>query len=463
MAAMTYPEALAYLYALTNYERVDPPGDTARDVARALDLERMRSLLAALGNPHERYKTIHVAGTKGKGSTAAMIDSCLRQLNLRVGLFTSPHLTTFRERIRVNGTLISQEDVIDLTQRVKLAAERIPGVTTFEAITAIGFLYFAQQDVDWAVIEAGLGGRLDATNVITPQISVITSLSLDHTRWLGNTLAEIATEKAGIIKPGVPVISQQQTLEAASVIERIAHERNAPLVMLGRHWRWTPGLTTLEKQTFEVKQVARVRSNERPFVNDLEGWYETTLLGKHQCENATTAIAALDVLRNADNIDISARAIRDGLRLTFWPGRFEILRADPPLVLDGAHNVDSVNKLAMTLAEVFPGRRWTFVFGCYKDKDAEGMLKALAGRATRWIMTQPGNSRAMGVDKLMDAAKARNLKAVAFPQVKDAIDSIAKATEAVCVTGSVALVGEARAAWGIGGTGVGVDVDPLIA
>ncbi len=460
---MTYPEALAYLYALTNYEHVAPAGDTARDVARALDLERMRSLLAALGNPHERHKTIHVAGTKGKGSTAAMIDSCLRQLDLRVGLFTSPHLTTFRERMRVNGELISREDVADLAQRVKSAAEHIPGVTTFEAVTAMGFLHFARQDVDWAVIEVGLGGRLDATNVITPQISVITSLSLDHTKWLGNTLAEIATEKAGIIKPGVPVVSQQQTLEAAAVIERIAHERNAPLTMLGRHWRWTPGLTTLEKQTFEVKQVARVRSNERPFVNDLEGWYETTLLGKHQCENAAAAIAALDVLRNAGSIDISARAIRDGLRLIFWPGRFEILRADPPLILDGAHNVDSVNKLAMTLAEVFPGRRWTFIFGCYKDKDAEGMLKALAGRAARWIMTQPGNARAMSVDQLIDVAKARNLRAAAFPHVKDAIASVAKSTEAVCVTGSVALVGEARAAWGIGGSGVGVDVDPLIA
>ena len=455
---MTYQEALTYLYALTNYERVDLKGDTEH----ALDLERMRSLLAALGNPHERYKTIHVAGTKGKGSTSAMIDSCLRQLNLRVGLFTSPHLTTFRERIRINGELISREDVADLAQRVKSASERVPGVTTFEAVTAMGFLYFARQDVDWAVIEVGLGGRLDATNVIMPQVSVITSLSMDHTKWLGNTLAEIAAEKAGIIKPGVPVVSEQQAMEATAVIERIAHERNAPLTLLGRHWRWTPGLTQLEKQTFEVKQVARVRSNERPFVNDFEGWYETTLLGKHQCENATAAIAVMDTLRNAGSIDISARAIRDGLRLTFWPGRFEILRADPPLILDGAHNVDSVNKLAMTLAEVFPGRRWTFIFGCYKDKDAEGMIKSLAGRSARWIMTQPSNSRAQDVERLMDLAKTRNLKAVAFPNVKDAIDSVVKATEAVCVTGSVALVGDARATWGIGGTGVGIDVDPLI-
>ncbi|MCS7059691.1 MAG: folylpolyglutamate synthase/dihydrofolate synthase family protein [Anaerolineae bacterium] len=458
MAAMTYPDALAYLYSLTNYERSDPP----RDTQRALDLERMRAVLAALGNPHERYKTIHVAGTKGKGSTAAMIDACLRQLGLRVGLFTSPHLTTFRERIRVNGALISQEEVVDLTQRMQSIAEHIPGITTFEAVTAMGFLYFAQRDVDWAVIEVGLGGRLDATNVITPQVSVITSISLDHTRWLGNTLAEIAAEKAGIIKPGVPVVSQQQATEAMAVIERTAHERNAPLAMLGRHWRWTPGLTTLEKQTFEVKQVARVRSNERPYVNDLEGWYETTLLGKHQCENATTAIAALDVLRNSGSIDISARAIRDGLRATFWPGRFEILRAHPPLILDGAHNVDSVNKLAMTLAEVFPGRRWTFIFGCYQDKDAEGMLKALAGRAVRWIMTQPGNSRAMPVEQLLDIARARNLKTTAFPTVKEAMNAVANTAEAVCITGSIALVGEARAAWGIGGTGAGIDVDPSV-
>jgi dihydrofolate synthase / folylpolyglutamate synthase len=443
---MTYQEALAYLYSLTNYERVA----LNNYGVETLDLERMRDLLAALGNPHERYKTVHVAGTKGKGSTSAMLAACLMQLNLRVGLYTSPHLSTFRERMQVNGVYVSREDVANLAARVKAAAVSVPNVTTFEAITAMGFLYFADQGVDWAVIEVGLGGRLDATNVITPQVSVITSLSYDHTAWLGNTLAEIAAEKAGIIKPGVPVVCASQPLEATSVIERIAHERNAPLVLLGRHWRWTAGTTALEKQTFQIKQVARVRSNEHPFVNDLEGWYEVPLLGKHQLENATAVIATMDVLRSRGvGLDITARPIRDGLRMTRWPGRFEILRPDPPVIADGAHNIDSVNKLAATLAEVFPGKRWTFVFGCYKDKDAAGMLKALAPRSTRWIMTQAENTRVLPAESLLEIAKARQLRAVALPNVKDAIDAIVGASEPVCITGSVALVGAARVAWAL--------------
>ncbi|MCL5998342.1 MAG: bifunctional folylpolyglutamate synthase/dihydrofolate synthase, partial [Chloroflexi bacterium] len=414
-----------------------------------LNLERMRDLLAALGNPHERYKTIHIAGTKGKGSTAAMLASCLQQLGLKVGLYTSPHLSSFRERIRINGEYISRDDVINLVGRIRHLVETIPGVTTFEAVTAIGFTYFASQNVDWAVVEVGLGGRLDATNILTPQVSIITSLSFDHTKWLGNSLAEIAAEKAGIIKHNVPVVSQAQPLEATTILERFAHERNAPLVMLGRHWRWTPGVTSLDKQTFEVKQVARVRSKERPFVNDLEGWYEIPLLGKHQLDNATTVVATMDVLRAHDNLDVSARAIRDGLRLTLWPGRFEILRADPPIIVDGAHNIDSVNKLAATLAEVFPGRRWTMIFGCYKDKDADGMLKALGPRTTRWIITQVDNPRARPAEELLALAKARNLKAIALPNVKDAVDSILNAKEAVCITGSVALAGAARAVWAL--------------
>jgi dihydrofolate synthase / folylpolyglutamate synthase len=446
MTTMTYHEALAHLYSLANYERIALDNYSPE----TLNLERMRDLLAALGNPHERFKSIHIAGTKGKGSTAAMLASCLQQLGLRVGLYTSPHLTTFRERIRVNGEFISRDDVAALASRVKMLAESVPGVTTFEAITAMGFQYFAEQNVDWAIVEVGLGGRLDATNVITPQVSVITSLSYDHTKWLGNTLAQIAAEKAGIIKFGVPVVSQSQPLEATTVLERIAHERSAPLVMLGRHWRWTPGATSLNKQTFEVKQVARVRSKEHPFVNDLEGWYEIQLLGKHQADNATTVIATMDVLRSrGSGLDISARPIREGLRITHWPGRFEILRADPPMIADGAHNIDSVNKLAATLAEVFPGRRWTVVFGCYKDKDAEGIIKALGPRASRWIMTQVDNPRAFPAENLLDMAAARNLRAVALPNVKDAMDAVINASEPVCITGSVALVGAARAVWAL--------------
>ncbi len=446
MTTLSYHDALAYLYGLANYERIAPMSYSSE----TLNLERMRDLLAALGNPQERYRAIHIAGTKGKGSTAAMMAQCLSQLGQRTGLYTSPHLTTFRERIQVNGEYISQEDVARLTTRLKALIERHPGITTFEAFTALGFVYFAEQNVDWAVIEVGLGGRLDATNVIVPQVSVITSLSYDHTKWLGDSLAEIAAEKAGIIKHGVPVVSHAQPQEAMAVIERIAQERNAPLVISGRHWRWTPGTVTLAKQSFQVQQAARTLTNEHPFVNDLEGWYEIQLLGQHQVDNATAVIATMDLLRSTDcglGALIAARPIRDALRMTLWPGRFEILRADPPIVADGAHNVDSVNKLAATLAEVFPGKRWVMVFGCYNDKDAEGMLKALGPRATRWIMTQMDNSRATPVEHLVELARGLHLKADALPNVEDAMDEVINGNDPVCITGSVALTGAVRAVW----------------
>lgn len=263
---MLYTEALAYLYSLTNYERT--PTD---NYVATLKLDRIRELLARLGNPHERYRTIHVAGTKGKGSTCAFIASCLRQLGLRVGLYTSPHLNSFRERIRVNDQLIEPETVAALAQQIKEAARDLPDITTFEATTAMGFLHFSNQNVDWAVIEVGLGGRLDATNVITPQVSVITSISYDHQHLLGDTLTSIATEKAGIIKSGVPVVTQSQVAEAMAVIERAARERSAPLTVIGRDWRWVASPPSLIKQSFEIKQVSLIRSKERPFVNDLEG------------------------------------------------------------------------------------------------------------------------------------------------------------------------------------------------
>lgn len=447
---MLYSEALDYLYSLTNYERV-PIGNYSSET---LNLDRMRALMAALGNPQERFRIIHVAGTKGKGSTSAFMASCLQQLGLKTGLYTSPHLSSFRERMRINGELIGVEEVALLAEKVKAAAEGIAGITTFEAVTAMGFLYFSLRDVDWAVIEVGLGGRLDATNLVEPQASVITSISFDHQAWLGNTLAEIAGEKCGIIKPNVPVVSQSQSAEALAVIERIAHERNAPLTMVGRHWRWNAGAVSLVKQSFEVKKVSQVRSKDRPFVNDLEGWYESALLGKHQIENATTVIATIDVLRDelirSGAQELGARTVRDGLRLTHWPGRFEILRADPPIIADGAHNIDSVNKLAVTLAEIFPGRRWVFIFGTMKDKDADGMIKALNPRATRWIMTQTqDNPRATPAEQLLALAQARNAKAVALPNLTDALDSILNGNDPVCIVGSVALVGEARVKWAL--------------
>jgi dihydrofolate synthase / folylpolyglutamate synthase len=458
---MLYSEALEFLYGLGNYEKTPPINYDAS----THDLGRMGQLLAVLGNPHERFKIIHVAGSKGKGSTCAMLASVLRHMGLKVGLYTSPHLSSFRERTRVNGNLIPPEVVGLLADQIKNAItkkvtqedgtekeERTLPVTTFDAGTALAFMHFARENVDWAVIETGLGGTLDSTNVITPQASVITSISFDHMHMLGNTLAEIAAHKAGIIKPAVPVVSQNQVLEAAQVIERVAHERTAPITFLGRHWRWTPGANALNKQTFEVKQVSLIRSKNKPFVNDLEGWYEIQLNGKHQIDNALTVIATIDVLREslrASGVqDITARVVRDGLRNAQWPGRFELLRNDPPVILDGAHNVDSINKLLMTLVELYPGKRWTFVFGCYKDKDAEGMLKQLSARANKFILTQADdNVRAMPVEQLLDIAQRRNLKATGLPKVTDALDAAMAGNDGVCITGSIALVGEARVKW----------------
>jgi dihydrofolate synthase/folylpolyglutamate synthase len=418
-----------------------------------------------------------VAGSKGKGSTSAMLASVLQHMGLKVGLYTSPHLSSFRERIRVNSSLIPLEVVGLLADQIKNAVtkkvtqddgteieERTVPITTFDAATAMAFLHFARENVDWAIIEVGLGGKLDSTNIITPQASVITSISFDHMHMLGNTLAEIAEHKAGIIKPAVPVISQNQALEVAQVIERVAHERTAPITFLGRHWRWTPGASALNKQTFEVKQVSLIRSKNKPFVNDLEGWYEIQLNGKHQIDNALTVIATVDMIREslrASGVqDISARVVREGLRNAQWPGRFEVLRGDPPLILDGAHNVDSVNKLLMTLVEHYPGKRWSFVFGCYKDKDADGMLKQLSARASRFIMTSAeDNPRAMPVEQLLEIAQKRNLKATGLPKVIDALDAATASNEAVCVTGSIALVGEARAKWAMKKGGAMPDVD----
>jgi len=448
---MLYEEALQFLYGLTNYERTTP-----NNVEASLKLERMRLLLAALGNPHEKYQIIHVAGTKGKGSTCAMLASCLVRLGARTGLYISPHLSSFRERMRVQGKLVDALTVVDLAESVRAAMEQVPGVTTFEAITAMALLHFAREKVQWAVVEVGLGGRLDATNVVTPQASVITSISYDHMQWLGDTLALIAGEKAGIIKPGVPVISHSQMPEAAAVIEQVAHERNASLTMVGRHWRWERMEYSLSEQTFEIKQPSRIRSREKPFVSDLEGRYEIAMLGKHQIENAAVAIATLDTLRERIKSTEGVTAfglgpVRDGLRAAQWPGRFEVLRATPPLIVDGAHNVDSVNKLAMTLAEYFPGKRWTFIFGGYRDKQIEGMLKALHPRSQRWIFTKVrDNPRAMAAEELLELGRQLNLRNMsAVANVGAALDAVADGSDAVCVCGSIALTGEARVRWAV--------------
>lgn len=331
--ALAYEEALDYVYSLINYELQRP----VRYTPDVVSLERPRALMAALGSPQERYPVIHVTGTKGKGSVSAMCASVLQAAGLKVALYSSPHLQDFRERFRINNTLIAPEAFAALVDRIKPLVAQIPGLTWFEVVTSIGFEYFAQQAVDVAVIEVGLGGRLDATNILQkPLVSVITSLSYDHMYLLGNTLAEIAFEKGGIIKAGVPVVSAPQHAEGREVIEHIAAERGAPLTLVGRDWQSVTGKSDLNGQTFMAGKAEPLQT------------YWTPLIGEHQAINATVALAALDQVRIAGlplSSKITDEAIHSGLQTVNWPGRIEIVERAPWLVLDVAHNAESAEQI----------------------------------------------------------------------------------------------------------------------
>jgi dihydrofolate synthase/folylpolyglutamate synthase len=435
---MNYTDAIDYLHSLTDYEKTR----IERYTPDTLNLSRVEKLLAALGDPHENFDVVHIAGTKGKGSTAVLIEAGLRAAGYRTGLYTSPHLHTFRERIRVGGEMIPREEVVALVEEIQALIERMPDTTTFEAITAIGFLYFARQGVEIAVVEVGLGGRLDATNVVTPEASVITSLSLDHTYLLGDTLAEIAYEKAGIIKPGVPVVLAPQKPEARQVIETVSQERHAALTEIGRDWTYTPGQTDLDGQPFTITHTAEPTAA-------LNGTYWIPLLGRHQLENAATAVATLDVLRQR-GFDIPTEAIHDGLRQARWPGRMEILSRDPLVVTDCAHNPYSAQVLADALREWFPERRWTLIFGASADKDVAGVLEALLPMSSYVIVTRSDHPRALAPVKLADMVADLGSGAEVSVGVEKALQHGLAATpphNGVLVTGSIFLVADAIEAW----------------
>lgn len=470
---MDYESTLQYLYGLTDYEKER----IARYDPETLDLSRVKRVLARLDNPQQRFPSIHIAGTKGKGSVAATCASVLDAAGLRVGLYTSPHLHTFRERIRVNSELIPKDALTALVAECRPVFDTVPELTTFEAITAVAFTFFARCGVDFAVIEVGLGGRLDATNVITPLVAVITSLSFDHTYLLGDTLADIAREKAGIIKPGVPTVCAPQDPQALTVIQEICEERGSPLTLIGRDWIWQ--LPKAPQATSRTNDVPPNRDSQT-FVlycsrgdSPLEGTYVTPLLGRHQINNAAAAIATLDLLRG-EQVGLRPREVRQGMISVRWPGRFEILQKDPPLVLDCAHNRDSVSKLVRTLEEWFPGRQWTFIVGASKDKDVTGMLEALAPWAERVLATQSRHDRAMPAEQVAELA-AQILPEAGAPSaeirvtddlvsalrlahfIEDPISApslkeeqwLGGSVRPTCVTGSIFVVADVREIWAL--------------
>jgi dihydrofolate synthase/folylpolyglutamate synthase len=463
---LTYKEALAYIYSFTDYEKKS----AYRYAPEHFDLGRMERLTALLDNPQQRFKAIHIAGTKGKGSTAAMIASILRAAGYKTGLYTSPHLHTFRERIQLDGQLISEEAVADLIERLQPQIRQIEDLTTFEIMTALAFLCFAEEGVDLAVLEVGMGGRLDATNIVTPLVAVITSLSYDHTPYLGSTLPLIAREKAGIIKDGAVVVSAPQSPEAMAVIEETCQERGALLLRVGEQWTWQGEETNLEGQSFTVHlnnpgawsgdlRPSGARSGDlSPSGRQVYDFlsresrrhrYWMPLLGEHQLANATTAVAVAELLPGL-GVHISEEAIAQGLRQVRWPGRLEVLSRAPFLVVDGAHNADSAHKLAAALRKYFQYERLFLIFGASLEKDVDGMLRELLPLAHRVIVTQAQHPRATAVQPLREELLARGYEPLSSNSVAEALDCalrLAQERDLICATGSLFVVAGVREAW----------------
>lgn len=450
MTTSSYQEALDYLYSFIDYsvER------SYRYSAELFELNRVRRLLDRLGNPHNKFPSIHIAGTKGKGSVAAFISSCLQAGGYKTGLYTSPHLQRFTERIKVDHEEIEEQSVAEIVDLLRAHVPAVPKLTTYELITTLGFLYFEKRGVDIAVVEVGLGGRLDATNVITPLTSVITPISYDHMHLLGDSLSDIAREKAGIIKPSIPMVSSPQQYEVEAVLTKIAQENSASMILVGRDWLFSPSRHSLEGQSLFIW------SHEEQSMMDLyvesggeEEWvpprYEISLLGYHQVVNATTAYAALKIVDEA-GMPLSNQHIVNGFRDAVWAGRFQVLSLKPVIVVDSSHNRDSALKLRIALDDYFPGQEVTLIFGASEDKDISGMFTELMPRVSKIIVTQADHPRATPIDRLAKQARAFGLSVELITPVSAALEQAIATVDQdtiVLATGSLFVAGEVLTAW----------------
>jgi dihydrofolate synthase / folylpolyglutamate synthase len=410
----SYERTLAWLYGL--------------EAARGMDfkLERIALALERLGRPHRSYPVLHVAGTNGKGSVAAMLHSVLQRTDRRVGLYVSPHLVDFRERIRVGEEWIEVAAVVDLAEEVRRAASGID-LTFFEMVTVMAFLYFARSRVDIAVIEVGLGGRLDATNVVDPLASVITTIGLDHTQYLGKTIEAIAAEKGGIIKAQRPLIVGRMPQAALRTLDAIALQRGAPMYELERHYRVGGG----ESLCF------------RGLGCELDG-LRLGLAGPFQRDNAAVALAALAVIR--DSLPVPEPAIRAGLTEVHWPGRFEVIKGIPDIVLDGAHNPDGIDALRKAMEKRYGGRRVHLLFAVMADKDWPAMVERLAPLCSSAVVTEVLPPRGQA-GALVAATFRRWCPAVAEPDIGKAwslVRSGGTGEETILVAGSLFLVGAVK-------------------
>jgi len=427
---INYAEALDYIYDLNKY-------------GIKLGLKNITYLLFLLGNPHQKLNIIHIAGTNGKGSTAAIISSILQSEGFKVGLYTSPHLVDFTERMKINFQSISEKRVCELLERIKPYNEEVAHTagynhpTFFEVITSMAFLYFFEEKVDFLVLEVGLGGRLDATNVCQPLISVITCIDYDHMDKLGNSLKEIAREKGGIIKPGGMVITSDQYVEAYDEIKKIANEKNSLIFSIGKEIDYKIIKSDIKGNTFNLKGI----------YNNYKDLF-IPLLGKHQVSNAATAVTAIEALR-IKGLNISPRAIKEGLEKVKWEGRLEIIQYNPLLILDGAHNPNGVKMVRQALEEIFYYHRLILVLAIFSDKDYKKMIQIISPIADLIITTKAENPRATPPQIIAQEAaqyisQDRIIVIENIPQAIKCALSNSHKDDLICITGSLYTIGEAK-------------------
>lgn len=425
---MNYAETLTWIHSLYRFGM--NPG-----------LERIKALLERVDNPQRKLRCIHIAGTNGKGSTAAFLASILEAQGKRVALYTSPYLEAFTNRMAINGADISQERLALLATELKTQVATIARTgagqpTEFEVVTALALAYFAEEQPDWVVVEVGLGGRLDATNVIEPLVCAITNIGLEHTQVLGDTIEKIAYEKAGIIKPGTEVVTAAERLQALSVFRQIARERGARLYEMDRELLCRPGSATLDGQTFDYFS---------PW-HELKG-LQISMLGQHQLRNAALALAARELLPE----QFDEAAARQGLAATNWPGRLEVFSRSPLVLVDGAHNLDGIRALCQALPALLGGKKLQLVLGILGDKAVDEILAEIVPLATAGlIVTKPDNPRAAEPKVVAEMAR-RYVRPGVIVSVEETVTaSVSKALaslkkeEALCVAGSLYTISEAR-------------------
>jgi len=420
---MDYRQAVSYLFDLEKF-------------GIKLGLENITRFLDRIGNPHNRFPAIHVAGTNGKGSTAAILEALLTSAGFKVGLYTSPHLVDFRERIRIGRRPVEREYVTEFVRSKKDLIEEIP-VTFFEVVSALAFSYFAEQGVNIAVCETGLGGRLDATNVLKTEVSIITNVDLEHTDHLGSSVSEIAKEKAGIIKEGVPTVTASNNFEVKRVLRNTCRKRKAPLVSIYDEAQWLVKEVGLKGSRLDVF----TRSNK--YVN-----LRLNLVGRHQLENAMCALLAIEILQD-NGWRVTKRAVREGLAQVVWRGRLELLSKRPTVLADVAHNPPAMKIIKENLQELFPEKRFLVVLGILSDKNYVEMLNEV-GRFARVIyLTKPITERAADPELLAREVSKQGSNFKVIPVVREAYRyalSQARPEEVVLVTGSHYTVGEVMAA-----------------